>query len=399
MKPAIVLSAHTTGTGIIRALGEQSVPVVAVYYEDTDMGYVSKYVDTKIAAPHPEHEQKAFIQLLLDCAGRFGNGVLIPADDATLVAVSKNKELLAEHYIVACNDWSITRNLIQKDLTYRIANLYGIPIPKTIVPKNITDVEKYAETANFPCLVKPCESHKYFEIFRRKVYRARNADELIMAYNQASEVGLEVLLQEYIPGDDTQGVNYNSYYWDGQPLAEYTARKVRLYPPEFGVPRVLVSRPVPEIIEPGRKILAGLNYQGYACTEFKKDSRDGIYKFMEVNGRHNRSLLLSVKCGINFPLLEYNHLVYGHFPSTNGARKEVYWIDFTKDLIGNVRYQKREHLSLAQYITPYLKPHLCAILSLRDPMPFITRCVDIFTMALKRLLKLNKRKKLNSAGG
>jgi D-aspartate ligase len=399
MKPAIVLSAHTTGTGIIRALGEQSVPVMAVYYEDTDMGYVSKYVQSKISAPHPEHEEKEFIELLLDYASQFGNGVLMPADDATLVAVSKNKELLSRHYIVACNEWDVTRSLIQKDFTYKIAQSYGIPVPQTIVPKNLIDVEKYAETANFPCLLKPCESHKYFEIFRRKVYRARNADELIMAYNQASEAGLEVLLQEYIPGDDTQGVNYNSYYWDGKPLAEYTARKVRLYPPEFGVPRVLVSRSVPEVIGPGRKILAALNYHGYACTEFKKDSRDGIYKFMEVNGRHNRSLLLAVKCGVNFPLLEYNHLVYGYLPGANGVKKDVYWIDFTKDLIGNVRYRKRENLSLAQYMTPYFKPHLCAIFSLRDPMPFITRCIDILMMGIKKYLKINKRKKLNSAGG
>ena len=398
MKPAIVLSAHTTGTGIIRALGEQSVPLMAVYYEDSDMGYASKYVQYKILAPHPEREEKEFIELLLDYASRFGNGVLIPADDATLVAVSKNKDILSQHYIVACNDWEVTRRLIQKDFTYRIAQSYGIPIPKTMIPKNISDVEKYAETAYFPCLVKPCESHKYFEIFRRKVYRTTNADELIIAYNEAAEVGLEVLLQEFIPGDDTQGVNYNSYTWDGHPLAEYTARKVRLYPPEFGVPRVLVSRPVPEVIEPGRKILHALNYHGYACTEFKKDSRDGIYKFMEVNGRHNRSLLLAVKCGINFPLLEYNHLVYGHIPSVNGARKEVYWIDFIKDIIGNVRFRKHEKLSFMQYITPYLKPHLCAILSLRDPMPFITRCMDIIMMGIKRLFKIRKKKKLHSAG-
>jgi len=399
MKPTIVLSTHTTGTGIIRALGEQGIPLVAVYYENTDMGYVSKYVCEKIPAPHPGKSEKEFIDLLVGLGDRFEKGVLMPADDATLVAVSKNKELLKQHYIVACSDWDVTQKIIQKNYTYKVAASIGIPIPKTLLPQNLRQVEEYVKTANFPCLVKPCESHRYFEVFKRKVFRARKPEELIAAYKEASDAGFEVLLQEYIPGDDLQGANYNSYYWNDQPLAEHTAQKVRLYPTSFGVPRVLVSKAIPEVIEPGRKILKALGYYGYSCTEFKKDARDGVYKFMEVNGRHNRSLLLSVKCGINFPLVEYNHLVYGSIPNVNSYRKDVYWIDFTKDFIGNIRYRQKEKLPLAEYIKPYVKPHLFAIFSVKDPMPFITRCVDILVMGLKRLFKINKKRKLYSAGG
>ena len=220
--------------------------------------------------------------------------------------------------------------------------------------------------------------------------KVRNADELMSAYKQASEAGIDVLLQEYIPGKDSNSTNYNSYYWNNEPLVEFTAQKVRLSPPEFGVPGVLVSKHIPELLMPGRKILQALGYNGYSCTEFKKDERDGVYKLMEVNGRHNRSLLLSVKCGINFPLIEYNHLVRGEITSAIAYKKGIYWIDFTKDLFASIQYRRRAQFSLIQYIKPYLKAHTFAVLCIKDPMPFIKRCIDILSMAWKAIFKVQK---------
>jgi predicted ATP-grasp superfamily ATP-dependent carboligase len=390
LKTAVVLSAHNTGLGVIRALGKHGVPIVAIYYQKQDMGYVSKYVKEKVLAPHPEESEKQFIGLLIDCANCYGNSILIPADDATLVAVSKNKALLANYYIVACAEWTIAQRFIDKKYTYTLAESIGIPAPRTIAPKNESDAEEYAESTTYPCLVKPCQSHRYFEAFRRKVVKVKNADQLMSAYKQASQAGMEVLLQEYIPGEDSAGVNYNSYYWNNKPLVEFTAQKVRLSPPEFGVPAVLVSKHIPELLTPGRKIIQALGYNGYSCTEFKKDARDGVYKLMEINGRHNRSLLLSVKCGINFPLIEYNHRVLGEIPSTINYRKGIYWIDLTKDLVASIQYRKRSKFSLTRYIKPYLKPHAFAVLGITDPMPFVKRCIGILSMAWEAIFKVKK---------
>ena len=297
---------------------------------------------------------------------------------------------MENYYILTCPEWMITQAFIDKKYTYKLAESIGIPAPKTISPRDKNDVEEYAESATYPCLIKPCQSHRYFEVFRRKMLKVKDVDELMSAYNQASEAHMEVLLQEYIPGDDSSGVNYNSYFWDNKPLVEFTAQKVRLSPPEFGVPGVLISKHIPECITPGRKILQALGYNGYSCTEFKKDERDGVYKFMEVNGRHNRSSLLSVRCGINFPLIEYNHRVLGKMMSTNNYKKEIYWIDLTKDLAAGIQYRKRLGFSLIQYIKPYLRPNTFAVLSINDPMPFIKRCIDILGMVWRAIFKIDK---------
>jgi predicted ATP-grasp superfamily ATP-dependent carboligase len=232
-------------------------------------------------------------------------------------------------------------------------------------------------------------------VFGTKMIKAHTIDEMTTAYQQAVNAGMEVMLQEHIPGDDTHGVNYNAYFWDGKPLVEFTAEKVRLAPQGFGVPRVVISKKIEEVLEPGRKILKAMGFYGYACTEFKRDARDGKYKLMEVNGRHNLSSLLSVKCGINFPWLEYRHLVLGERPSPSDFRTGIYWIDLTKDVIYSVRHYRQERYTFSQYLRPYVKPHTFAILSISDPMPFLKRCFDILELAARKLIAIVAPKTAN----
>ena len=215
---------------------------------------------------------------------------------------------------MACTDWEVTEKFITKSYTYAIARAAGVPAPRTVTPASLEEAERLGRAMEYPCVVKPSESHRFYERFHAKLFLARDPDELLACCRRAFAAGMAVMLQEYIPGEDTLGVNYNSYVWEGRVVAEFTACKVRQAPPGSGVPCVVVSRRVPEVIEPGRAILAAMGFSGFACTEFKRDPRDGVYKLMEVNGRHNRSGLLAWKCGLSFPRLQYEHLMFGRLP-------------------------------------------------------------------------------------
>ena len=382
MKPAIILSTHTMGLGVIRALGMKGVPIIALYYDNADMGYVSKYVEESIKAPHPGDFGDQFIELLIEIAPRFDRGLLIPSDDLTLATVSKYKNLLVHHYIVACTDWQVTEKLIDKKHTYTLADAIGVPAPRTMVPHSKEDIERYHQMIEYPCLIKPCRSQRYFDLFGVKMVEVNNFDQMLANFEHAAHHGLEVLLQEIIPGDDSQGVNYNSYFWDGVPHVEFTAQQIRNAPPEFGSPRVVVSKQIPEVLELGRKILKAMGFYGYSCTEFKKDARDGSYKLMEVNGRHNRSGLLAVRCGMNFPWIQYKHLVMDTLPSTKDFQSGVFWIDITRDLIYSITSRNKEKDKQISYFQPYRQPHVFAVFDLSDPKPFIHRCMDIIRKAI-----------------
>jgi predicted ATP-grasp superfamily ATP-dependent carboligase len=379
------------GLAVIRSLGVMGVPISVFYYNNRDMGHVSRYVREKVHTPHPEKFEEQFIDLLINYSKKIGKGVLFPADDETLKVVSRNKKLLQNYYTVACAGWEITEQFIDKKYTYALAERIGVPCPKTLIPKSVSELEMFGKSVDYPCLIKPCESHRYFELFRRKMVKVDNIDQMLAAYREATNAGLEVMVQEFIPGDDTKGVNYNSYFWEGKPLVEFTAEKVRLAPPSFGVPRVVLSKEIQEIIEPGRRILEAMGFYGYSCTEFKKDIRDGIYKFMEVNGRHNRSGLLSLRCGINFPWIEYRHLAYGELPSVTGFRSGVYWIDEIGDIVNSIKYHSQERFALKQYFLPYLRQHVFSVFDAKDPMPFAKRCLDLSKILAGTLFPVFKR--------
>jgi predicted ATP-grasp superfamily ATP-dependent carboligase len=220
--------------------------------------------------------------------------------------------------------------------------------------------------------------------------RAENLKQMLAMYQQAVNAGMDVMLQEIIPGDDTHVVNYNSYFWDGEPLVEFTAQHLRKAPPEFGSPCVAVSKQIPEVIEPGRRILQAMGFYGYSCTEFKKDPRDGAYKLMEVNGRHNLSTLLAVNCGINFPWLHYRHLVDGVVPEQTSFRENFFWIDMERDLplIPRRIFEQNERMS--QILLPYLNPHVFAVYDSQDLKPFFKRYTDFGRNAVISLFRRAK---------
>ncbi|MGB5633124.1 MAG: hypothetical protein WBM86_10150 [Waterburya sp.] len=238
----------------------------------------------------------------------------------------------------------------------------------------MSDVEKYANNIDFPCLVKPSQSHLFYNYFKKKMFPVTDTKELISVYQKAAEAGLEVMLQEIIPGGDANVVNYNAYFWEGKPLVEFTAQHIRNAPPCWGSPRVVLSKKIPEVTAPGRSLLQAMGYEGYACTEFKKDDRDGVYKLMEVNGRHNLSTLLAIRSGINFPWLQYKHLALNVKPSKCDFETGIYWVDIPRDVGYSTKFIKTERYELMQYLKPYLEPHIFAIFDLNDIKPFIKRC-------------------------
>lgn len=372
------------GLGVIRALGVMGVPVVAVYYNREDMGYVSRYVSERFHLPHPEHDETLFVEKLIALASRYPASPLFPVSDESLKVVSKHKEQLQEYYKVACAEWEIIQQLIEKNHTYKLADEAGIPVPRTVTPKSEEDIVRFGENLEYPCLVKPVESHRYYALFRRKIVKVSNIDQMLAAYREAAAAGLDVVLQELIPGPDSMGVNYNSYFWEGRAVLEFTARKVRSAPPELGSPCVAKSQVVPEVLEAGRKILQAMRYYGYSCTEFKLDPRDGIYKLMEVNGRHNLSTLLAVHCGLNFPWLHYRHLVEGVVPQQTAYREGLYWIDVERDLtyIPHRLFRRKEGLS--DIFLPYVRPHTSAVFDIGDPKPFLKRYGDFAKKLLFR---------------
>lgn len=385
---AIVLSGFVVGLGPIRSLGERGVRVVLGATDPTDPARTSRYVTETLDLPDPAMEEEAFLVALEAAATRYPGAVLIPAGDDTLIAVSRNRERLAECFRVACADWSAVSIFVDKQNTYELAASAGVAVPHTVVPRSIEDVERYAAEATYPVLVKPSQSHLYVARFGRKLTGVENIHQLRAACSEAANAGLRVLLQECIPGDDAQGTNYNCYMWDGEPLVEFTSRKVRLQPSPYGRPSSLVSRWMPELVMSGRAVLRSASFSGFANVEFKQDPRDGRHKLMEVNARINFSSLLAARSGVDFSWLMYRHAAFGELPPSGRRQTSgLYWIDGGRDLLSGTMAVLRRRSSLRAFVTPYARRHVWAAFDRRDPGPFVARYVGFAKGTVRRLAR------------
>jgi predicted ATP-grasp superfamily ATP-dependent carboligase len=360
--------------GVVRALGEAGVRVVVLHYDRRDMAHVSRHASEEHTVPPPQTHEAEFVDAVDAHVARLGGGVVFPASDESAAAASRHKARLERRgCVVAAPPWEVARNFIEKRRTYELAGAAGVPTPVSRVVSSAAEAREVAAQVGFPLLVKPSQSHLFYERFHRKMVPVSSAAELVRHVEEARRAGLEVVLQELVPGPDTDVVNYNAYRAGGEAVVEFTARQLRKAPPHLGSPRVVRSERVPEVLEPGRATLRAIGFEGYACTEFKRDARDGRYRLLDVNGRHNLSGLLAVRCGINFPLLHYRHLALGEVPRAAGFTEDVYWVDVFRDAAYSLRYLVEEHHSPRTYLHPYLAKSCDAILDRSDPRPFLAR--------------------------
>ena len=385
---ALVLSTHTMGYGVIKSLGIMRVPITAVYYNHTDMGYLSKYVKESIKSPHPEKNEDDFVELLIKIGKRKNRPILIPANDETLVPVAKFRSDLERYFIVACPEYNTMLNYISKENTYKIAEEIGIPIPKTYKPESLDDLILISKQIDFPCIVKPMQSHLYYGLFKRKMLVVNDLKEMEKEYNRIIENGLGCVIQEYIPGDERQGYNFNSYRYSDSSVIQFMSNKIRYSEGGIGIPTCVISTPNIDVVsEQGLKLLNYLSYTGYSCIEFKFDSRDGKYKLMEMNGRHNRSTLLALKCGINFPWIEYADLTLNKKFSKIDYKTEIYWIDFYRDLESLPKRLIKEKYSVISFFKPYLSKKVFSEISFTDLKPTFKRFYDAVTIIISKIFK------------
>jgi D-aspartate ligase len=389
---AIVVSGATHGLGVVRSLGRHGVPVTVVSYDKRDIAASSKFVRRVIPSPHPDKDEAQFLKVLLESAHRRPGSLLIPASDAALGAVARHKTTLEDAgLIVASDDAQVTETLLNKAKTFALARSAGVPGPATFCPSSEEDVRRFGASAEFPAVLKPELSHLYRELVGVKWTRVEGMEEAVRAYAVARSHSLEVVLQELIPGDEQCGAVYNSYFWNGEPLVEFTSRKIRNSPPETGSPSVVVSEWLPEVAEQGRRLLRAAKFSGYSCTEFKRDPRDGQYKVMEVNARHNLSSLLATRCGLNFPWMQYQHLVHGLVPVQRDYEQGIYWIDVTRDLQNVGHYLRRPGYSLSEFLEPYRGTRIFAVLDRHDVGPAAARAFDTLRVAACRARRKARR--------
>ena len=248
------------------------------------------------------------------------------------------------------------------------AGRVGVDTPRTVFVDSREDLQRGADEIGFPAIFKPVESLAFKLRFHRHVLEIGDRDELARVYERVTDCGT-LMLQEVVPGGDEELWSLGSYLdAASRPLALYTGHKLRQHPVRFGHCRMAVSRWDDEVSSAGVSLLQELRYHGVSQVEFKRDPRDGRYRFMEINARHWMWHSLAAASGVNLSLAAYRDAT-GH-PYT--AVRQVdgrKWVVAITDLRDAQAEFRRHERAVLPWLKSYAGVARDGVLSLRDPCP------------------------------
>jgi hypothetical protein len=74
--------------------------------------------------------------------------------------------------------------------------------------------------------------------------------------------------------------------------------------------------------------------------------------------------------------MQYQHLVDGIVPVQRDYEQDIYWIDVTRDLRNLRHYLRRPDYSLGEFVAPYRRQCIFAVLDRHDVGPAAARAFD-----------------------
>jgi predicted ATP-grasp superfamily ATP-dependent carboligase len=262
--------------------------------------------------------------------------------------------------------------ILDKRHQHEVARSIGFPVPATIEPKDEADVAAASRELRFPVVLKPGYAPEFRRRFRAQVLEARDPEELLRQWELAAPYGPQ--LSEVIPGGDDTLWTLGSYRdASGQPLASFTGRKLRQWPPRFGTARAAESRWDPELAARCHRLLDALGFHGISQVEVKRDPRDGRDYLIEVNPRSWLWVSLSAAVGVNVPYACHLDALGTPRRWPAGHRDGVRWTLMAKHLAASAREVRRGQWGARALLSSLRPPFVDGVLDPRDPKPAVAQ--------------------------
>lgn len=309
----------------VRSLGRRGVPVhVFALKASRQIASASRYCRASTLVDGPDD----LCTSLLDFARRRGQRPVLYVDNDPMM------KLLAPHAAVLAARFELVdpigdaARLTDKQFQIGLARRCGIAVPRTWFPTNWAGLGAIRSARRL--IAKPAAGRASF-----KALVAPSAAELAVELRSRGASPSEVLVQEYVEGDDAQiyaGLAYRAKSVDR--CFVMSARKLRQSEPGAGVMAVGQAVDVPQVREMTRRLARAAGMRGVLCSEFKLDPSDGKYYFIEWNPRPAYFQSLGWKAGFDLAWLAWcdhaDPVHLEHPPAVEATGH--YWVNFHYDL-------------------------------------------------------------------
>jgi D-aspartate ligase len=311
---------------------------------------------SKIIVPYVEsnmEDEEIFLKCLNRIKQKYPNTpkIIIGTDEWQIEMITSIRSKLDNSWIIPYAESDILLNVMNKTYFYHLCNELEVDHPRYITFENTQPLEVDLPFP-FPVVLKPTNRVLYESLNfagKMKVFTAQDKEETDKILTLLSKAGYHdnLVIQEYIPGDDTAMHILTLYIsQDGKTkLASFGQTLLEDHTPGgIGNPLAIRTFPNDEVVTQAERITKHVGFVGFANFDLKYDKRDGKFKFFELNPRLGRSNYYITAAGNNpteYYVREYvkdEDLVY------NIAKNEVLYSVIPKRLL--LHYIKDEQLKM-----------------------------------------------------
>ncbi|PKM05788.1 MAG: hypothetical protein CVV14_14910 [Gammaproteobacteria bacterium HGW-Gammaproteobacteria-4] len=389
--PAIVIARGYTALGTLRSLAQAKIPAYAACPPD-DLCTHSRWYRPPPGADtwHGEIDDHTAANL---GAVALDQAVLIPgADDAALWLAGLADTALRGRFHVSSSTRETLAILQDKQRFGQFLRAANLPHPRTFTLDSQADVSAVPFDELDRVFVKPMDSQHFNNTLGKKGIWARDRGELNRIWDELHTMGLGVIAQEYVPGSAA-----DHYFIDGfrdrrgNITGVMARRRLRIYPPDFGNSsycETVAPSDVSGAYDTLCELLAQLNYRGIFSAEFKRDSRNGVFRILEVNTRAWWYVEFAARCGVNVCAMAYDDALERPLsqspPVTRVGAGCVNWTNDAKSVLSS---EGRRGEPWLRILRQWLRSRF-HVLRINDLGPWLHVVGDTVAQRIRRLVRV-----------
>ncbi len=362
-----------TGLQTARTLARHGVPVIGLAGNRRHYACRTRVCEQILTA---DVKGDGFIVELERLGPSLGQrAVLFPCTDLSVLLISLHRKRLESWYHVLLPGHDVVVQMMDKLSFLIYAQANGLAVPVTMVIEKRADAELAAESLVFPCVIKPpIKSAGWQARTSAKVFQVSDPDHLLEVYDRVAGWADVLIAQEWVEGGEDQLFSCNGYFdAASRPLVTFVARKLRQWPPHTGTSCLGEECHNDVVLAETVRLFHGVGFHGLAYLEMKRDVRTGRHFIIEPNvGRPTGRSAIAEGGGVELLYAAYCDAVGLPLPENIVQRYiGTKWIDIRRDMQSALYFMRRGELTPRRWAKSLSGPLTHAVLSRRDPLPFL----------------------------
>ncbi len=378
--PAVVVGADLNALGLARSLAVGNMPVFIVGDRAGGPAMDSRH-GRKV--PVAETAGEPLLAALSGIAAQSSDRpVLFLTEEKSVRTVSEHRDQVIRGFRIRLPEHEQLMALMHKSGFQALAEKAGSLVPRALPLKSAADLPVVAQL-RFPCVLKPARKDYGYGARFQKAYVVGNMDEVRRLFDEISPIMSDLIVQEWIEGEDSDIYFCLVYMGEGGELvSSFSGRKLRSWPPRIGGTASCIAAS-----EHGEKLehltlafFRAVGFSGMGSMEYKRDRRDGTFQMVEPTvARTDFQEEVATLNGTNIPLAAYLYETGGKPYQSHPTPVPILWREPVTD-----KWAREQQSGLAEKGMKYSVRD--AYFRIDDPMPwfklFGARCQGKFNQLL-----------------